>query len=92
MAARSRKKCIVFLANLAANAIHRVGDLIVGMACDVFVQRRRIHLTPGALVSLCQSLGALENVVRNGYSRFHTNSITGDVENKNVGIALGVQI
>ena len=46
MAARSRKKSIVVLANLVANAIHHAGDLIEGMARGVFFERRRAPVAP----------------------------------------------
>ena len=66
----------VFAAQLFTYAVHRVRDLVVRMARDIFVQRCGVHLAAGTLLAPDQPLGALENLVGNGYCRFHTLSIT----------------
>ena len=46
------------------------------MPGDVFSKRIAVKLRARFLAPPCEPFGALENLVRNGYRRFHTFSIT----------------
>ena len=61
----SREEGIIVVANLVAYAVHRVGDLVVRMARNVFIERRCVDFTPGSVLAPGQSLRAFEDVVGN---------------------------
>ena len=53
------------LVNLVTHPVHRVGDLVVGVARKVFIKRCCVYFAPGALLLQRQPLHTLEDVIGN---------------------------
>ena len=68
---------VPLVADVGADAVHRLGDLVGGMTRDIFCQGSGKHFASGATRPAGEPLDLLEYLVRNRYRRFHTKSITG---------------
>ena len=66
----------IVASDLVTCPVHCVGDLVLRSAREILVERSRVHFVPGPPCLRSQTLGAFENVIRDGYSGFHTRSIT----------------
>jgi len=69
-------EAVVALRKLSAELVQRLGDVLSGVAGDVFPQRMTVELAAGLPEPPSEALGVSEDVVGNGHGGFHTESMT----------------
>jgi hypothetical protein len=73
---RRRNEPIRGFTNLGEGLIHGLGDFVRSVPSQVFLQGVGENTAARALSTLGEALRTFKNIVRYGYGRFHTSSIT----------------